>query len=310
MNTWQKTILLFLCCAFLCACQSNSDNQRYALATNSNTGLQPTKYIPVPMPGQLMSTKKTSSPNRLTGEAAIELANKKSVRQPNTGEYINSIMNFDYMPGALYQIYSAPLSVTDIQFQSGERIITVGAGDTSRWKVSKTHSGVSASRQEHLLIKPDDEGLTNSLVVTTDLRTYHMMLHSTPKTYMASVAWRYPDSDGLIAKLGDESDGISDITNGVDVSRLNFNYKIKVTKGRQPDWYPTMVFNDGSKTYIKFPNHVQDSPSLFVGDKKDSRIVNYRVQGNYYIVDNIFYLAQLRSGQNNQTIVQIAMKTR
>jgi len=308
----QKIILLLLGCAFLCACQSDAkDNQPYALAVNSNSRMQPTKYVPVPMPGQLMSTKKTSSPHRLTGEAAIEAANKKSVRQPTTGEYINSIMNFDYMPGALYQIYSAPLSVTDIQFQSGERIITVGAGDTSRWQVSKTHSGVSANRQEHLLIKPTDEGLTNSLVVTTDLRTYHMMLHSTPKTYMASVAWRYPDGDGLIAKLDDDSsNGISDITNGVDVSRLNFNYKLKLTKGPQPDWYPTMVFNDGSKTYIKFPNRVQDAPSLFVGDKKNSQIVNYRVQGNYYIVDNIFYVAQLRSGQNNQTIVQIAMKTR
>jgi len=34
------------------------------------------------------------------------------------------------------------------------------------------------------------------------------------------------------------------------------------------------------------------------------------VQGNYYIVDNVFYQAQLRGGLNNQTIVQIAMRSR
>lgn len=309
MKVWQKIILVSLCGSFVCACQNNTP-QPYSLAVNTGGGMQPTKYVPVAMPGQLMSLKGGKSHNRLVGEAAIDSANKKSVQQPNSGEYINSIMTFDYMPGALYQIYSAPLSITDIQFQDGERIITVGAGDTLRWQVNKTYSGSGANRQEHLLIKPVDEGLTNSVVVTTDLRTYHLMFHSKPKTYMASVTWRYPDGDGLIAKLSDSQDGISDITGGVDVSRLNFNYKVKVAKGPRPDWYPSMVFNDGSKTYIKFPHHVQDAPTLFVGGQKNPQIIHYRVQGNYYIVDNIFYQGQLRNGQDDRTIVQINLKTR
>lgn len=312
MKIWQKIILILICFPFLWACQNakKDSSQSYALAVSSDSSVQHTKYVPVAMPGQLMSLK-AKGPKHLTGEEAIEAANKKSVKQPTSGEYINSIMTFDYMPGALYQIYSAPLSITDIQFQVGERIISVGAGDTSRWQVSKTHSGNGDDRQEHLLIKPIDDGLTNSLVVTTDLRTYHLMLHSKPKTYMASVTWRYPNSEGLLTKLDDSPDGsISDVTSGVNVSRLNFNYKVKLIKGPQPDWYPRMVFNDGKKTYIKFPNHVQDSPLLFVGDNKSSEMVTFRVQGNYYIIDNIFYIAQLRSGQDRQTVVQINMKTK
>ncbi len=310
MKVIQKIILLSLCSAFLCACQTKpQDNTPYSLAVNAGSRMQPTKLVPVPMPGQLMSLKKTDGSKKLVGEAAIEEANKKSMKQPGSNGYINSIMTFDYMPGALYQIYSAPLSVTDVQFQNNEHIVAVGAGDSLRWQVTKTYSGVGATRQEHLLIKPFDEGLTNSLVVTTDLRTYHLMLHSTPKTYMASVTWRYPNSDNLITKFDDDTeDDFADVTGGVDVNRLTFNYEVKLLKGPTPDWYPKVVFSDGNKTYIKFSSQAQDTPSLFIGDNKNNQVTNFRVQGNYYVVDRVFNKAQLRGGLGNQSIVQIVIK--
>ena len=313
MNTVQKVVLIFLCSALLCACQTKpviSDDKDYSLAVNAGSKMQPTKLVPVPVPGQLMSLKKGSS-KHLIGEAAIEEANKKAVKQPTSGAYINSIMTFDFMQGALYQIYAAPLSVTDVQFQAGEHIVAAAAGDTVRWQVSKTYSGVGATRQEHLLIKPTDEGLTNSLVVTTDLRTYHIMLHSTPKTYMASVTWRYPTSDNLVTNFEDDpssDDGIADLTNGVDVNRITFNYDIKLLKGPMPDWYPKVVFNDGNKTYIKFTSQAQETPSLFIGDKKNNAITNFRVQGNYYVVDKVVEKALLRGGLGNQSTVYISLK--
>lgn len=312
MNSVLRISSLLIGSMFLCACQTkDADPGSYALAVNSKSGIQPTKYVPVPMPGQLMSLKKLKNPKRLVGEAAIEEANKKSLKQPNSGEYINSIMTFDYMPGALYKIYAAPLSVTDIQFQNNEHVVAVGAGDTTRWQVSKTYSGIGANRQEHLLVKPFDEDLTNSLVITTDLRTYHLILQSTVKTYMASVAWRYPDNDNLVTKFDEDAgDSIADVTSGIDINSLNFNYQINVLKGPQPDWCPKMVFNDGSKTYIKFSQQAQDAPTLFIGDSKYSQITNYRVQGNYYIVDKVLYHAQLRGGLESKTIVQITMTKR
>ncbi|MDR1057823.1 MAG: P-type conjugative transfer protein TrbG [Coxiellaceae bacterium] len=313
MNAVQKIVLISLCSILLCACEttkSSKDNSSYSLAINTRSSIQRTKYIPVPMPGQLMSLKRFKNSEQLVGEAAIEAANKKAMKQPHSGEYINSIMHFNYMPGALYQIYSAPLNVTDIQFQNNEHIVAVGAGDTLRWQVSKTYSGIGANRQEHLLIKPMDEGLSNSLVVTTDQRTYHLMLHSTPKTYMASVTWRYPESDGLVTKFEDAESSIDDITSGVDLNKLSFNYQVKLIRGPQPDWYPRMVFTDGGKTYIKFSSQIQDVPTLFIGDNKSNQITNYRVHGNYYIVDNVVYQAQLRGGTKNQIIVQISMKSR
>lgn len=314
-----KIIALVSICSVLCACQNSvnkqMDNQSYALAVNKgNTERQKVKYVPVPMPGQFMPLK-TKKPVHLTGEAAIDAANKKSTKQANSGKYINSIMNFDYMPGALYQIYCAPYSVTDVQFQNNEHIVAVGAGDTARWQVTKSYSGVGATRQEHLFIKPTEDSLNNSIVVTTDLRTYHLMLMSTSKTYMASVTWRYPegDNDMLIENLDDESaESPIDLANTVDTSNLKFNYQLKqLTKGGKPDWYPRMVFNDGKKTYIKFPPNMQETPNLLVGiGGRTNQVANYRLQGDYYVLDSVVYYAQLCGGPEGKTIIQIEPKGR
>jgi type IV secretion system protein VirB9 len=308
----RKIIVLAFVSLALCACQNpkvDKGDGPYSLAVNTSNTPRKVEYVPVPVPGQFMS-KKAKKSRRLTGEAAIAAANKKAMKQPNSGEYINSIMTFDYMAGALYQIYCAPLSVTDIQFQNNEHIVAVGAGDTTRWLVTKASSGVGANKQEHLFVKPVDEELTNSLVITTDMRTYHLMLHSTNKTYMASVAWRYPDSDGgILADIDDVSTDGGDIANTIDVDKLRFSYQYKVIKGSKPDWFPRMVFNDGKKTYIKFSGNMQETPNLLIGAGKNYQVINYRVQGDYYVIDNVVYYAQLWSGEeSNKTIVQISPK--
>jgi len=135
------------------------------------------------------------------------------------------------------------------------------------------------------------------------------MLHSTPNTYMASVAWHYEDGDGMLEKFGDDlaSSNMSGADSGVDVNHLDFKYKIKLIKGPTPDWYPSMAFHDGKKTYIKLPSQMQEAPTLFIGNSTASnQIINYRVQGNYYVIDGVFGQIQLRSGQEGQIVVQIS----
>lgn len=252
--------------------------------------------------GSTISTKKSQT---IVGTSAIDAANRKALRRPNSKEYLNSTMTFNFIAGELYQIYCAPLRVTDIQLQMGEQIIATGAGDTLRWQVSKTFSGAGGMRIEHLLIKPVEEDLTNSLVVTTNMRTYHLLLKSTAQTYIASVAWNYPESEDLTQNFSDQ-DSASLPT--LDLNKLDFNYNITIPKGAKLDWQPQMVFNDGNKTYIKFAGQMQEAPTLFVGGLKNDQIINYRVAGNYYIVDRVIDQAQLRCGQNNAATILIARK--
>ena len=49
-----------------------------------------------------------------------------------------------------------------------------------------------------------------------------------------------------------------------------------------------------------------DAPPLFIlGASGDAELVNYRLRGNYYIVDHLFRAAELRIGEKDQTVVRI-----
>jgi type IV secretion system protein VirB5 len=56
---------------------------------------------------------------------------------------------------------------------------------------------------------------------------------------------------------------------------------------------------------------VGDAPPLFVkGNDGNSDLVNYRVRGNYYVVDQLFATAELRLGQDHQQVVCIKRTVR
>ncbi len=253
-------------------------------------------------PSMRITARDLRAAKQLRGEAAIRAANAAASQQPNSNEYINAVMTFAYEPGALYQIYSAPLNITDLQFQMGEKLISVAAGDTLRWQVSKTYSGDGAEKVEHIVLKPSSSGISNSLVVTTDRRTYHLALHATQTTAMASVKWQYPGDGNLVQNLSVAAPSAGDLA--MDINHIDTQYTIQLDKGPQPVWFPKTVFNDGKKTYIQFAANQGPLPTLFVGTDSPA-LINYRVIGNYFVVDTVISDAQLRSGSPSQTVVFI-----
>ena len=82
--------------------------------------------------------------------------------------------------------------MTDIALQPGEQLVSVSAGDTVRWIIGDTESGSGADKRVHVLVKPSRADLRTNLVINTDRRSYHLELSATPGTWLASVAWEYP----------------------------------------------------------------------------------------------------------------------
>ena len=85
---------------------------------------------------------------------------------------------------------------------------------------------------------------------------------------MAAVAWRYPAGRAaqLEASLEQQQALAANATpTAVSVDKLNFSYGVAVVNGR-PQWVPTQVFDDGHKTFIRFPEAMLDreAPALFV----------------------------------------------
>lgn len=205
-STKFKLVMLATATVSLTACATDSAQKsvssgKYAqaqMANNVETQVV-REYIPVPMPGQLRPVpsaigselKKPVS----TKEEAVKQANQSAQQYPESTDFFNAMMTYNYMPGALYTIYSAPLKITDIRLEKGEKIVSQAAGDTLRWQIASTYSGEGDDIYWHILVKPQRDDLENTLVITTNKRTYHLILQSTDTdSYMVSVNWNYPQN--------------------------------------------------------------------------------------------------------------------
>ncbi len=261
---------------------------------------------PLPLPGQLKPiTPSLQIPEPRDPTARVNQANAAARVQPVRDGFINAVQVYPFTQGALYQVYTAPGQITDIALQPGEQLVgsgPVAAGDTVRWIIGDTESGIGATRQIHILVKPTRADLTTNLVINTDRRTYHMELRSTASTYMASVSWQYPQ-DQLIAlrRQNAAAAAAAPIASGVDLSALNFRYGIE---GDNPPWRPLRAFDDGRQVFIEFPRGIGqgEMPPLFVigPEGNTSELVNYRVRGNYIVVDRLFAAAELRFGSDRR----------
>jgi type IV secretion system protein TrbG len=260
---------------------------------------------PLPLPGQLQPKPHRGRHPVRPPKARVDAANLAALQEPASDGYVNAIQVYPYTEGALYRLYAAPQEVSDIALQPGESLTAISAGDTTRWVVGDTSSGSGATKQVHILAKPFAANLRTNLVITTDRRSYHLQLESTDRTYMAAISWTYPQ-DGLVSTStsgGPVHTTAADVVPALD--SLHFDYAIS---GDNPPWKPVRAFDDGTHVYIEFPRALDqgDAPPLFVkGSDGGSDLVNYRVRGNYYVVDQLFATAELRLGQDHQQVVRI-----
>ncbi|MGE0233079.1 MAG: P-type conjugative transfer protein TrbG [Flavobacteriaceae bacterium] len=257
---------------------------------------------PLPLPGQMKPVEESRrTPEPTDPTARVNQANAAARVQPVRDGFINAMQVYPYTSGALYQVYTAVGQITDIALQPGEQLVgsgPVAAGDTVRWIIGDTQSGSGATLQVHILVKPTRADLMTNLVINTNLRTYHIELRSTERTYMASVSWQYPQ-DQLIAlrRQNAQAEAARPIATGVDLANINFRYAIE---GDRAPWRPLRAYDDGRQVFIEFPRGIGqgEMPPLFVvgPEGNTSELVNYRVRGNYMIVDRLFAAAELRFG--------------
>ncbi len=224
-----------------------------------------------------------------------------------------------YMFGAEQpSVVCAVLQVCDVALQAGEQVNSINLGDTARWTIEPAITGSGENEVQHIIIKPMDVGLETSLVVTTNRRTYHLRLRSHRKEYMPQVVFTYPDEEQtqwkvLRKKAAKNRQDKTIAKTGEYLGNLDFAYEIE--PNGSISWTPVRVFNDKQKTIIEMPDAMAqtEAPTLLVVRREgglfedDETVqVNYRVQGNRYIVDSVFDSAILIAGiGNNQDSVTI-----
>lgn len=251
---------------------------------------------------------------------AVALAQTWKARHvmPHPGP--DGVIRFLY-GATLPSIVCAPLQTCDLALQPGEIVNNIDVGDKVRWRITPAVSGTGSTLTTHLNIKPDDAGLVTSLTVYTTRRTYAVKLVATQHEWMPLVGFNYPDDADnawssyrqsvAFASASREAGSIQG--NAAD---LDFNFRIG---GDHPGWRPVRVYTDGAKTYIEFPRRLAftTAPALvaltgggfFTSPK--AQMVNYRIEGDRYIVDRVLDRAELVAGVGgDQTKVTISREDR
>ena len=213
---------------------------------------------------------------------------KVSYTQDAANSQGNSTVIFRYAPNQLYKIYCRVGYLTDLSLRKGEKVSFVGGGDTSAWAVnSSTVDGVP-----HIYIKPTMETSNTNLIITTNKRSYQLILN-TSGWYNPMVTWTYGQEEQAEAIAQKEKDErtINGTFNG-SYESLYFGYD---TFG-DSEYKPETVFDDGERTFIKFRKLPARIPALFIKEKnkKGISMANYTTKNNMYILDRVVNEINLR----------------
>jgi type IV secretion system protein VirB9 len=205
-------------------------------------------------------------------------------------------------------IYCTPLRTCEIKLEIGEVVTGVFPGDTSRWLFEHAVSGEGSKQQPHIIFKPKDYDIVTNAIITTTKRTYNVELHSQKDAIVKQIEFYYPQdieeqwrdiySEAMLEKQLQQNQSFHN-RNTLN-QKLDFHYRIETPLfSVKPIWTPYRVFNDGIHVYIQIPKQAETTslPALFVvGKDNQPKMVNYRIQKPYYIVDELFQQAVLEIG--------------
>jgi P-type conjugative transfer protein TrbG len=197
-------------------------------------------------------------------------------------------IRFPYDTDAAPIVLCKPLRVTEILLAPGESVENAAAGDTERWMIQPIEGRV--------LVKPKAPGIETNLIILTGRHAYHLTLVSGAK-YMPRVAFYYP-VEIVAAEANRQAElerRAKQTSTPTPLAKLDFGYTVS---GPDVPWKPVQAFDDGERVYIEMPEKLMasDAPTLMVAADGVDALVNYQVQGRYYIVDRLFNRAVLVSG--------------
>jgi type IV secretion system protein VirB9 len=215
--------------------------------------------------------------------------------------------------------------VTHIEVDPGEHILYAATGigsdcksDTDSWCIEPVFG------DHHVFVKPKSFAIgANNLEVVTDRRTYSIQLTTLAMgdgrqpalrvTLTAPLdAGRLPDVPDMTAQVRAPTPGASNGPAGAMTAEgtsdqlvalglrqapsvVNTSYSIALGKKSQ-DIVPSMAFDDGRMTYIRFPGN-RELPAVFqVAEDGAESMVNPRMEGDLLVVDRVARRLNLRLG--------------
>jgi type IV secretion system protein VirB9 len=204
-----------------------------------------------------------------------------------------------YDPSQIVIVHGHTGIQSTIEFGPDEHIDNVAVGDSADWQVTPNkHASL-------LFVKPMQPTARTNMTVVTDQRTYLFDLVATPgATPVYVLRFTYPAEPKLIAVLPPAAvtpeplAPLADKTPAPTPADLNFAW----TSAGAKQLLPSRTFDDGKATWLAWP---KDSamPAILVREPNgEEGPVNYRVQGDYVVVDGVPAQLVLRAGKLMATL--------
>lgn len=187
-----------------------------------------------------------------------------------------------------------------LEFEPGERIETVGIGDSSGWQVTPNGAGTI------MFLKPIGLPPITNLSVITNLRRYNLELGAksglrVPQSQITyAVRFRYVKKAGVGVQKAAPPPLIATLP-----EFWNRAYSYDGAKANVPE----LVFDDGKATYFQFAPGTS-TPAIFsVTPDAGESIVNFAIRGPYVVVEQIAPQFVLRHGKEVTIIFNDAYTT-
>ncbi|WP_052738526.1 TrbG/VirB9 family P-type conjugative transfer protein [Robbsia andropogonis] len=229
------------------------------------------------------------------------------------------LVRYSFDANYTFPIVTSAGKLTHVQFAPDEKILGVYLVDSaSAWRMI-----VSSETHRDIFFNPARNGLEQTGTIITNKRSYEISLVSRDSEgYFQRVSWDYAPGNavgvtdygyeaGAGANVGGSGTERADASRAstvaeredarvghidVDLANANFGYTVK----GDASFKPSMVFDDGKFTFVRFPDNIQSLPAAFLL-KKNGHIETLQYvpqEGGYYRIPRLVeYGLLLRLGK-------------
>lgn len=201
--------------------------------------------------------------------------------------------SWTYYPNTVFRHVGYYTRPTYIEFEEGETVSGISLSKPTGWDF--------VPNGNRLYLKPISDDADTTATITTNRRTYFFELQAREPNgpfdpnVLFFVKFRYPQTTQQKNKDGEDEHAIYEYSVSAlpDLSKpelFNFNY----TMSGDDVISPVAVFDNGTFTYMKFKDVV---PAVFAVDGDGFEgIVNFRMVGDYMIIERVGAIFTLRNG--------------
>ncbi len=194
-----------------------------------------------------------------------------------------------YDPDQIFSITGHTGYQMTVEFEPGEKIETVGIGDSSGWQVTPNGNATL------LFLKPTTVATSTNMALVTNKRRYNLELNSRNGAKVNKDAITYvlrfrlpPAPTPVVSLVPNESQ-----LTLTPEAEWNRNYRFEGSN----ELVPEEVFDDGRYTFIRFAEAIE-TPAIFaVSGAEDENLVNSNLRGKFVMIDRVSRQLVLRHGK-------------